>query len=55
MKKTKLREDIARLKRVATRCQMCGKAPAVRFNKLGMAVCGKAHSRKDRRERDRAV
>ncbi len=44
MKRTKHRDEAKRLKRLNIRCQVCGQAPAVRYNKLGMAVCGKSHA-----------
>jgi len=48
MKKTKRRDEAKKLKRLRIRCQMCGQAPAVRYNGIGMAVCGKSHERKKR-------
>lgn len=46
MKKKKRRDIAKRLKRLKIPCQMCGQAPAVRYNKVGMLICGKAHNEK---------
>lgn len=51
MKRTKRRDEAKRLRRLGIPCQFCGQAPAVRRNKLGMAVCGKSHAPKRRARR----
>lgn len=48
MKKTSRKEMVERLRRLRIPCQICGQAPASRYNKIGMAVCGKSHDIKKR-------
>ncbi len=51
MKRTKRRDEAARLKARGIRCQACGQASALRYDRLGRAVCGKSHKRTKARVR----
>ncbi len=48
MKKTKRQEEASRLKRMKVRCQVRGMAPALKYDDIGRAVCGKNHSKKQK-------
>lgn len=51
MKKKNHRDIAKRLKRLKIPCQMCGTAPAVRYNKIGIAICAKSHALEKRQRK----